>query len=199
MDKGTLKIIFVILGISSILGLGLYSLENTKKSSLTSTLNSFGYEIEGVENYSLQEIKKDKIAGVDVTEVSAKSSNNIIQALVFSDVKKEFTENYVQNRRNELAAVYTDIPAPYEGITAKEVNCPDKFTPDLNISNSEKTEFNLYSDDKNNIGACSNSTAQFRTKITMLYCQESNNLIEIRISKPIRESEYSEKIFCEET
>lgn len=176
----------------------MYSPGSSTADSLSVFLDSHGYEFESNTSYSVEDISRSTVAGIPVAEIESASGESRVSASVYSGVDSAFASSYMQDRREELASIYTDTPAPYEGVPGREVDCPDRFVPELgeNSTSGGSAEFSLYSDAERKIGACSNSTAEYHTQISMLYCPSRDSLISLKISRPLEEGKISTDITC---
>lgn len=194
-----MKLAAVMLGITTVMAAGLFhfhSMGAAEEESLATFLESGGYRLENAANYSTDEVNEKTVAGISVTELEARSGEKRVSASIYSDVEEDFASSYIRDRREELASIYTDTPAPYEGIPGREVDCPERFVPKFEGNSTEREQFNLYSDSERKIGACSNATAEHRTRISILYCPDTRNLISLKISQPVEEGDISFNIEC---
>lgn len=198
MQRQKIEVVAVsAVAITLVLGYVIVDESSGSSDSLEDLLESQGLMYEGNSSYGVQESRSTEIAGVSVREATGISGNSEIQVQVFSDVSREFASNYMEDKRKELSSLYTDTAAPYEGVPGREVNCPERFVPELgeNITVSEGTSYILYADDEKNIGVCSNSTVNYITKVSINYCSGSDLLVEARFFKPVEEK-ITESVIC---
>lgn len=197
MINNRAKSLLIALGGLLVLGISLYTgINNTEPTNLSSLMESEGYNLQSNQNYSIDKVGKKKVAGISITEITAYSHDKRVETQIFSDVSQEFAENYISDRKRELISTYTDTPAPYEGIPEREVNCPERFIPDIDQNSSaSKYNYQIYADEKMNIGSCSNSTADFKVETSILYCKETEKLIETKNFVPLDEESFY-KVDC---
>lgn len=176
----------------------LYSAGGSDNSSLKAVLEDEGYALVSDQNFTVTDTSNRQVAGISVREVEASSGRSEVSLQIFSGVDRSFAENYMDDRRSEISAVYTDKPAPYEGIPKREIDCPDRFVPSLdeNSTQEDRSSYVMYSDREGDIGACSNSTAYHRTRLELLYCSENQRFIDMKIDRPIEENEITVDISC---
>lgn len=174
----------------------LYSTGRGSAESLDEVLGSEGYRFEAGSNYSVKSSQQSNVAGIPVREIEAESGESRATVRLFSGIDSGFASSYIQDKREELAAIYTDTPAPYEGVPGRKVDCPERFVPELEGNSTDKEEFDLYSGSDRKIGVCSNATAEYRNRISILYCPDSGKLVSLKISQPVEEKEISSNIAC---
>lgn len=198
MAKDQTKSVLIFLALTTVLGTALYTtVDNAENRTLFELMKSEGYSLQSDQNYTVESVSRETVAGVSITEVKANSQDRKTETQIFSDVDQEFAENYISGRKKELISTYTDTPAPYEGIPEKEVDCPERFIPDIeDNSSSHKYNYQVYADEDMNTGVCSNSTADFKVQISIIYCQEPEKIVETKQFTPL-DPESFYRVTCE--
>lgn len=177
MKKLFLLLLLVIL---LVLGIWRFSGAGGDQTGVEETLESKDLRISGISGYETDALEDERTAGIKMLELTASNGTSRFEIDVYSGVERDFAGSFIRDRKTEINSIYTDKPAPYEGIPEKEVDCEEGFGVNVTQQEGNYTLYSLYADEDYGIGACSQDTAEYAVELVIGYCGESRYLFESR-------------------
>lgn len=185
IDSIPVKKVGVLLSVVFLAAFLLFSGSGAEQD-LSSAIESEGLKASDISGYELKDYRQEKVAGIDTVDIVASKGSSRFELMLYSGVSPEFARNLVKDRRNEISAIYTDKPAPYEGIPERAIECKETYV--VNVTESQdglKSNYSLYAGNDYAMGACSEEEAAYRVEMFMEYCESSSVLYEAAVFVPV--------------
>lgn len=160
--------------------------EMRNPSSPSSTLS----DILG-QNATVVAREQETLAGIPVTRVRGTVQGWPVRLELLSGIDPDFAQTYLADRRNRILSLYTETPAPYEGIPTEDLDCPSRFMPNITgttVGRTNFTTYELFADADMNFGACSPTEARYRGYLLAGYCRAQETIVELQLFLPRSET-----------
>lgn len=150
-----------------------------RSSALAPYLRSHGLDAP-TSNYTIVSREDDTVSGIQWEEVQATNDGRELHLTVLSPAGAAFTERYLRDRRRQIMSAYMATPAPYAGIPTEDIDCPERFRPQIDHITRGGTNYTylaLYANQEMNIGACTDATARYAVQILQVYCPAAETIL----------------------
>lgn len=185
MDRRVLGVAGIVGGIA-VLVLAV-TLGGTGPSTVSGHLAVAGIDAPGL-NYSVVDVAEREVAGIDRTDLRARQGDRLMRVTVLTPMDGATAAAYMDDRHRSILSRYTDGVAPYSGIPDREIDCPDRFVPDVVRGPAiagNATHYELYADGDHGVGACSAATARYRADVLLRYCPDQGTLVVVERFVPV--------------
>lgn len=188
----TIVTVFLLAGLATVT-----TVNKDSSQSLSSYMSSQGIDVNGGSNYTLQKKSTKDLNEYTISEISARSENHFLELKTVSGVNSEFAAEYLEQKHTKLSSIYSSTPAPYGAIPDRQPDCKGKNK--LNFSTESENNYNqsiyeIFTDEEKNY-ACSKEEAKYQKRTLIMYCSETEMIIESNFYSPINSSNISQPDF----
>jgi hypothetical protein len=142
---------------------------------LDSYLESLGIEIVQAKNFIIKENNNDHILAV--------KGEAVIKIKTFLDISENKANDYIEEQELKFSSLYEAVLYPYPEFLEQKKGCDEKYKYKLKKYNLGDY-YLFYSDNKFNLGACSEEGAVYESGLTHLYLKDKKIFLSIEVFYP---------------
>ncbi len=138
-------------------------------------------------DYKIEHVNSD--AGFKMLEAVAPTGGNRISVTLFKNSDSSVISQKFEEKIVKYKSIFEGVRDPYFAIITKQIKCEPKYLPKFAQKTSDsQVQFSVqaFGNERNNIGACDESTVRRKVYLVLLKCK--NSLAEVQFTTGLNQS-----------
>jgi|GEM_PF-3498044 hypothetical protein len=143
---------------------------------------------------SVKSVYQQHLEKYDYSEYT--NEQDILQLKCYHSITKEKAKKIIDDRTFFTLSMFKEQPSPYPGVLSSSIGCPKEYQPKVSEDTFKvRASFKLLATKNLIYGNCNPSDNYFYCAYCIFFCEEKNELYELKIFTPIKNPSFDYETF----
>lgn len=138
----------------------------------------------GLKDFQASEKSSGMDVGISFTKLTATDQKHIVKVAYTSHIISAQAKQYIDENLFSIDSLYQTTQSPYPDVITRTIECPTKFKPVFNkteTSIQDSFYYVLYANDRFAYGICSEDLIKYHAVFSIVYCKSEGELYKLEV------------------